>query len=150
MKQERYTLPAAPYVLGCPRLMMDEWFDEELYKEGLNTYQGHKFFTIRTGRDGFFSVYDMEEIEGVENPESCDELQTDVACISILPYAIIESLGTAWEWGKELVLETDKGLEPWEITVNRDDNGKIIDVDIEFYKLVISMFHPDKRFAEFD
>lgn len=150
MKQERYTLPPAEYVLGCPKLIMDEWFHEDLYKEGLNTYKGHQFFTIRTGRDGFIKLFDMEEIEGIEEPESCDVLQTDVARISMLPFCIIQDLGIATEWGKELALETDDGLEPWEITVNSDDNGNIIDVDIEFYKLIISMFHPDKRFAEFD
>ena len=142
--QEHFTLPPAQYVLGCPRLILGDAFDDAFYEPGLGEYKGHKFFTVSTGGDGSFHLFDMEEFD---EPVNVDTFMTDVARISIIPFALIPFQSEAFNYGRELSLETDEGLEPWEITVNRDEKGNVRDVDIEFYKLIVDRFtHPDPRF----
>ena len=105
---ESFTLPDGAYYVGCPYLVLPEepesvWTEfYEKYGSGLNERDGHKFIMIPTGGDGYFRLYDTNEYGAGEDPETgepvdgpihVDSLPTDVAMMSIMPLALLESLG---------------------------------------------------------
>lgn len=159
MRTETYTIPSGAYMIGCPMLLTtpnDEDINDLLFEPGVGEIDGHKFFTICTGGDGCFSLYDTEE-----DNEEVDAFGTDVATISIIPLELIPDLEAAAEYGRHfevgetivdgideesgdvtfhyLTGDDDPGIE---ITVHyhRFDNGNeaVHHVDIEWYKLSVA------------
>lgn len=153
IKSEKTFLPEGEYIIGCPYLVLNQEVAIALDKTGIGEYNGHKYFSIKTDSDSECHLYDTEELDDAGNPADVDVFYTDVGVLSIIPLALIADQEAAEEEGRLFAVETynEDGNEDSkliEITVNsNEENGKPIDVDIEWYKLVTTQFHPDKRFS---
>ena len=144
---EKFTLPGGQYIVGCPMMIMSpngQARNESIESEGLGDLNGHKHITFRTGMDGSFKVYDMEDSEQNGKPEHIDTLSTDIARMSIIAAELVPDWEAALEHGMEFYCFDcdEQGNEvpgSVEVTVHRDTsrNNRINEIDIEWYKLVI-------------
>lgn len=146
-KTELFLLPEGAYMLGSPDLLTyieGKETNPELYKDGVNAIDGHMFWTVGTGMDGFFKFYDFEDSEHTGTILYVDTFATDIARLALVPVALIPDVEEAEEYGR--YFEVDDGYDSGTIaiTVHRSEDGRVLEVDIEWYKLVI---WNDKRFG---